>query len=173
MNKMMPNIVSLSRVIIAPFIVLSAVNNSWQLAFALVALGLLTDWLDGWLAIKLNVVSGTGEKIDTYCDFLFSCGVVGGLVVSGIVFWDMASTLAVIAVTALVIGAYTTLSALSAFCRRFMFLYYLVVILTAGALYASMALGRHAVWLLLPAAAFGVITLKIKKHHLLAELQGG
>ena len=81
-----PNVITLSRIVTIPFIVgifyfpddmvsFSAKNN---IATAIFIFAAVTDWLDGYLARKLNQMSAFGAFLDPVADKLF---VVGALVV--------------------------------------------------------------------------------------------
>jgi phosphatidylglycerophosphate synthase len=87
MVKQIPNFVSLSRIVFG-YLVLNAVttHNDWRSAFFWFAAGAATDYLDGWLAIKLNAVSEFGKRwVDPVCDFL-----LGVFVMLAFVFQDSA-----------------------------------------------------------------------------------
>jgi len=172
--KSVPNILSLSRVAMAPFIALSAVHDKWQLAFILLIIGLATDWFDGMLAIRLNAKSDFGAKVlEPYCDFVLSIGAVGGLVLTRNISWMLAINLAIIAIIAH-IGTITISKSkpLNRFCCGFMPFYYLAVILITAAIYAAKAFSVQALWLLPIALAIGAIAIKIKRHRLRAWLNG-
>ena len=171
--KWLPNILSLSRVAFAPFIVLSAVHNKWQSAFTLLIIGLATDWFDGVLAIKLNAKSDFGAKIlEPYCDFILTIGTVGGLVLTQNISWVLAISLATIAIVmhfgSIIIGLRT----INSFCAGFMPFYYLTVIFTSTVIYAIKAFSLHALWLIPPVLAIGVIAIKTKNHRLRSWLRG-
>lgn len=66
-----PNLLTMSRIIGSPVLVLLGV---WQLPLALAILAVLlivTEWLDGYLARKLKVESAIGARLDTVADALF------------------------------------------------------------------------------------------------------
>ncbi|MEA2237240.1 MAG: CDP-diacylglycerol---glycerol-3-phosphate 3-phosphatidyltransferase [Thermoanaerobaculia bacterium] len=71
MRKRIPNILSLSRVVIGVIVlVLSAhlTTARYTAMIALVALAMLTDYLDGHLARRWNVASDVGYVLDTLGD---------------------------------------------------------------------------------------------------------
>jgi len=81
-----PNVITLSRIMLIPFIVgifyfpddlisFSAKNITATSIFVFAA---VTDWLDGYLARKLNQMSAFGAFLDPVADKLF---VIGALVV--------------------------------------------------------------------------------------------
>ena len=81
-----PNVVTLSRIITIPFIVgvfyfpddLVSFSAKNVTATAIFIFAAVTDWLDGYLARKLNQMSAFGAFLDPVADKLF---VVGALVV--------------------------------------------------------------------------------------------
>ena len=81
-----PNLVTLSRIILIPLIIgLYYLPDDWLTlesrnlaATAVFILAALTDWLDGYLARRLNQMSAFGEFLDPVADKLI---VVGALVV--------------------------------------------------------------------------------------------
>jgi CDP-diacylglycerol--glycerol-3-phosphate 3-phosphatidyltransferase len=81
-----PNIITLSRIIMIPFIVgifyfpddLVSFSNKNIVATAIFIFAAVTDWLDGYLARRLNQMSAFGAFLDPVADKLF---VVGALIV--------------------------------------------------------------------------------------------
>ncbi len=81
-----PNLVTMSRIILIPLIIgVYYVPPDWlsqdgknQIATAVFILAAVTDWLDGYLARKLNQMSAFGAFLDPVADKLI---VVGALVV--------------------------------------------------------------------------------------------
>ena len=81
-----PNVVTMSRIILIPLIIgVFYVPADWmsldaknQIATAIFILAAVTDWLDGYLARRLNQMSAFGAFLDPVADKLI---VVGALVV--------------------------------------------------------------------------------------------
>jgi len=81
-----PNLITLSRIILIPLIIgLYYLPDDWLTlhaknvaATAVFILAAITDWLDGYLARRLNQLSAFGEFLDPVADKLI---VVGALVV--------------------------------------------------------------------------------------------
>ncbi len=81
-----PNLVTLSRIVLIPLIIgLYYVPDTWlswhgknAAATAIFILAAITDWLDGYLARRLNQLSAFGEFLDPVADKLI---VVGALIV--------------------------------------------------------------------------------------------
>lgn len=70
--KQIPNILTLSRLLIAFFIPLTALtgNLGWSAVLTIIAAS--TDAFDGFAARKLNAISEFGKNLDPVCDKLFS-----------------------------------------------------------------------------------------------------
>jgi len=66
----LPNLLSLSRIGMAPFLLIAAYYGSEMLFFALFTLMLITDALDGYLARKLHQCSKIGTKLDSIGDYV-------------------------------------------------------------------------------------------------------
>ncbi|MGB9789088.1 CDP-diacylglycerol--glycerol-3-phosphate 3-phosphatidyltransferase [Thermotoga caldifontis] len=66
-----PNIVTLSRLVLTVPVFLAIQAGAWKLALFFFALGALTDYLDGLLARKLNQVTNLGKVIDQIVDKVF------------------------------------------------------------------------------------------------------
>jgi CDP-diacylglycerol--glycerol-3-phosphate 3-phosphatidyltransferase/cardiolipin synthase len=81
-----PNVITLSRIIMIPFIVgifyfpdeLVSFTAKNMIATSIFIFAAVTDWLDGYLARKLNQMSAFGAFLDPVADKLF---VVGALVI--------------------------------------------------------------------------------------------
>jgi len=82
-----PNIVSLLRVIIAPvFFILIISNISTQILIATILyhIGALTDFLDGWLARRMKLVSEWGNFFDPLADKVLTGSAFLAFVVMGL-----------------------------------------------------------------------------------------
>jgi cardiolipin synthase len=74
MQKHLPNLITLIRIALAPIIAFllwqpPTITLS-QCALALFCFAGLSDWLDGWLARRLNIVSSVGRMLDPIADKL-------------------------------------------------------------------------------------------------------
>lgn len=76
-----PNIVSLSRIVLIPFVIYLLAIKSWIWALAFFIIASLTDLLDGWSARKLNQVSEFGKFIDPIADKFLVISVLSALMV--------------------------------------------------------------------------------------------
>lgn len=73
MNKNIPNIITLSRVILTPIMILLFLlpinyGLGYFVAFAIYVIGSLTDAIDGYLARKYKLVSNLGKVLDQIAD---------------------------------------------------------------------------------------------------------
>lgn len=87
----LPNIISIVRLAGVPlflWLVLGPEADGWALA-VLMASG-ITDWLDGFLARKLNQTSKLGQVLDPVADRLYILAVVIGLAWRDIIPWWLA-----------------------------------------------------------------------------------
>jgi cardiolipin synthase len=86
-----PNLLSMARLAGVPlflWLVLGPEADAW--ALGLLMLSGVTDWLDGFLARKLNQRSTLGEILDPVADRLYILAVVIGLALRDIVPWWVA-----------------------------------------------------------------------------------
>ena len=77
----LPNVITLTRILLIPvFIVLYMLQQDWSIfaASVLFALAALTDWLDGYLARRLNQTTPFGAFLDPVADKLI---VVAALII--------------------------------------------------------------------------------------------
>jgi cardiolipin synthase len=89
-----PNILSMVRLAGVPvflWLVLGPEADAW--ALGLLMLSGITDWLDGFLARRLNQRSVLGELLDPIADRLYILAVVIGLAMRDILPWWMAAAL--------------------------------------------------------------------------------
>ncbi len=73
-----PNILSLSRLALVPVLITLAYFGRAQAFLAVLAISLLSDVFDGYLARKLNQTSELGAKLDSWGDVLtYGCMILG------------------------------------------------------------------------------------------------
>jgi cardiolipin synthase len=70
-----PNLVTLSRLVLAPFVIREIILGHGVTAFLLLALASFTDLLDGWLARSTANTTGTGQLLDPIADKMLLSGV--------------------------------------------------------------------------------------------------
>ena len=75
MKKSIPNILSVLRIIIAPFLLYLAWNGHKNLFIVFLILSLLSDAIDGFIARKFGLSTRTGAKLDSLGD-MANCLVV-------------------------------------------------------------------------------------------------
>lgn len=79
-----PTILTLARAALIPPLAWAADSYRWEFAFALLALAALTDWLDGWLARRLNACTALGAQLDSIVDFALVFTLYGLLALRGV-----------------------------------------------------------------------------------------
>jgi CDP-diacylglycerol--glycerol-3-phosphate 3-phosphatidyltransferase len=79
----LPNILTLSRIPLM-FVIVSLMECHWpgaaSLAFVLFIAGAVSDWLDGYIARRRNLVSNFGKLMDALTDKVFVLGLMIGFV---------------------------------------------------------------------------------------------
>ncbi len=65
-----PNLLSSFRLVAAPFLLLIASQNMPKLFLTLLAVSLMTDAVDGFVARRCKVTSKTGARLDSWGDFI-------------------------------------------------------------------------------------------------------
>lgn len=68
MKKNIPNMLTLSRFVFIPFIVLAILSENYIQALILITLSGITDVLDGTIARKFNYISDFGKLVDPLAD---------------------------------------------------------------------------------------------------------
>ncbi len=87
----LPNVLSFLRLAALPVIYLDLVAGRWLRAFVLLAVFSATDWLDGYLARRLDQVTRLGALLDPISDRALFVVVGVGFVVSGLLpLWAVA-----------------------------------------------------------------------------------
>ncbi len=83
-----PNALSALRLVIIPVFIWAALGpENDLLAFGLLAVSAVTDWLDGVIARRFNMVSRVGQLLDPIADRLFVVSTIVVLAVREIVPW--------------------------------------------------------------------------------------
>lgn len=65
------NMITVSRLVLLPFIVYFLVNGNRSIAFVIMLVSLFSDGLDGYLARRLHQESQLGRFLDPFCDKIF------------------------------------------------------------------------------------------------------
>ena len=63
-----PNIITLGRILLVPFIVWTIASKQWEAAFALFVIAGVSDAVDGFLAKRFNMASELGALLDPLAD---------------------------------------------------------------------------------------------------------
>ena len=78
MFKHVPNILTMCRFVLIPFIFGSIVNNQYVAAFVFLTLSGITDILDGFIARKFNLITNFGKLIDPLVVFIKETIMIAG-----------------------------------------------------------------------------------------------
>lgn len=88
MHKNIPNILTLARLLVLPFLIATfffdALWSVW-LCLALYVFGAVTDFFDGWYARKFDAASAFGKFLDPIADKVFVSSILLMLVAAGTV----------------------------------------------------------------------------------------
>ena len=82
-----PNILTIIRFILIPFIYISAINKHFLTALIIFTISALTDILDGYIARKYNYITDIGKLIDPLADKLTQISLLLALSVLKILPW--------------------------------------------------------------------------------------
>lgn len=169
--KWVPNALSVSRLPIGAAIAFAATDRRWSLAFGLLLLGLATDWLDGWFAVKLDAKTQLGgDVLEPVCDLALVSGALAGLLFTSQLSWGTVMALAAVAaVFQIIIFTVPEPQMLRKVANGVMPFYYLGVVVVMIAAYAMMA-KMETVLLLAPPLA--MMAIRVKRHRLNAWLHG-
>ena len=81
--RTLPNLLSLLRLALVPVFLVLIITGHSITAFIVLAIASITDWLDGFLARKLNQVTRIGALLDPAADRLYIFATLIGLAVTG------------------------------------------------------------------------------------------
>lgn len=79
MTKNIPNILTIIRLILIPFIVISIANEQYVLAIILFTASSITDVLDGFIARKYGFITDLGKLLDPLADKLTQISIIATL----------------------------------------------------------------------------------------------
>ncbi len=85
MAKHIPNILTMLRFVLIPFIIISVLTDNYLLAFLVLTLSGLTDILDGYIARKYNFITDFGKLIDPLADKATQISILVVLVIEQII----------------------------------------------------------------------------------------
>jgi cardiolipin synthase len=103
-----PNVISFIRLLGVPLFLYLLLGPQHDVAAVIVLfIGGTTDWVDGWVARRMNSVSRLGELLDPFADRLYIVATLVGLTLREVVPWWLAAALllreAVMAVALLIL----------------------------------------------------------------------
>ncbi len=88
MARHIPNILTVARFFLIPFIIYFIVTDQYILSFIFLTISGLTDVLDGWIARKFNFISNFGKLIDPLADKTTQLAVLLTITFKGVIpFW--------------------------------------------------------------------------------------
>jgi len=169
MIKMIPNTLSLSRIPLGILVCWFAIHNQHLAAFICLVIGLISDGLDGYLAVKLNAKTERGGKLyDPAGDTVLTIGMFTGLVMTGAISLPVIITIVAITVTLwLPIVTAFSQSRLRSMCEGANAFWYLAVILTGTAIYLYKSGGGILFFaVMIIALPIGVAVVIIKRHRI-------
>ncbi len=82
-----PNILTIIRFILIPFIFISVITHHYLLAVIIFTISALTDILDGYIARKYNYITDIGKLIDPLADKLTQVSLLLALTILEILPW--------------------------------------------------------------------------------------
>lgn len=85
MFKHIPNILTIIRFLLIPFILLNIFIGNYILAFAFFTISGITDIADGFIARKFNLISNFGKLMDPLADKLTQIATLTSLVIVNII----------------------------------------------------------------------------------------
>lgn len=87
LKSKIPNILTLFRIIVIPFFIVSTVAGAYKLALLLFVIAAFTDTIDGVIARKFGYVSSFGKVFDPLADKLLIASALILLTYLGLVYW--------------------------------------------------------------------------------------
>ena len=81
--RTLPNLLSLLRLALVPVFLYLIISENQITAFLVLVVASVTDWLDGYLARKLNQVTRIGALLDPAADRLYIFATLLGLAITG------------------------------------------------------------------------------------------
>ena len=92
-----PNLISFARLLGVPlFLYLFLATHAWGWAILVLAIGGLSDWVDGFAARKLHQVSRLGELLDPAADRLYILATIFAFTAKGVLPWAFTIALLVL-----------------------------------------------------------------------------
>ena len=85
MAKHIPNVLTVARLFLIPFIIYFIITNQYITALIFLTISGLTDVLDGWIARKFNFITNFGKLIDPLADKLTQLAVLIAITFKGVI----------------------------------------------------------------------------------------
>lgn len=102
----LPNLLSLARLLVLPWLYILVIDERHLFALAVGFVFASTDWIDGYLARRLDQVTRLGRLLDPVSDRLFIITVLVAMVVVGLVPWWLTAALVVRDLLLLLMGSF-------------------------------------------------------------------
>ncbi len=81
---LIPSLISSLRIILAPLLFYSIINDLKLLAFTLLLISISSDYFDGYIARKLKVTSDKGAYMDIISDFVIILVIIAAFIITGL-----------------------------------------------------------------------------------------
>ena len=85
MLKNIPNILTIFRFVLIPFLIVGMITNNWIATFVFLTISAVTDVLDGAIARKFNLISDFGKLMDPLADKLTQITMLVGFSLKGVI----------------------------------------------------------------------------------------
>ena len=85
MLKYVPNILTISRLLLIPFIICNIFAGNYIVAFILFTISGITDIADGYIARKFNLISNIGKLLDPFADKITQISILASLVINNFI----------------------------------------------------------------------------------------
>lgn len=144
-KKIIPNILTIIRLIITPLAIYLGINGQYKLLAVICIIVALTDFFDGKLARRWDVCTEFGAKLDTISDKTLAIGLLIILILKNKVFLYMLVLELLIAVTNLLIYIKTRVV-------------------------ESLLIGKFKTWVLYITLVLGIINIFFKKINILMNI---
>ena len=87
LKKYLPNILTASRILFTPIVIFLGITNHYKILIAVAIVIAFTDFLDGYLARKWDVVSELGARLDVIGDKMLAIGLLIILIIKNQAFF--------------------------------------------------------------------------------------
>lgn len=91
-----PTLLTLGRLVLLPFLVWAILTGHIWIGFGIYVIGAITDYLDGWIARRFDMVSAFGTFLDPIADKIYVGAVFIALAATGTMHWLVLAAMVVI-----------------------------------------------------------------------------